>query len=392
MAQRVASLLFVSLLLAFTGSTAALAQTVHPLHPFYTNARSQIGDGLPLPIILTPPPYGDIHPIPGAVATIGVTTTVPPSIMIKAGQLTAPGTPPRNVGVAVNNPNVFQVQTSIAVSWPNATATFVANGRIGPDIVTWCPGFPVPTASFNPSCTNPATTMGGTTTGTMTGMLNPPVNSSLRYVRTANALGGTAQQAIAGNGMSIAGGTGRGALVAVRAGALLAPCVIGPNCRVSFDTVVPAPIGAGGGPFGFTNMTPGIPKLFPGVFSVSANTSGVITNIAAGLPANGFTNKATSWGAPWTGGKLKVQALTAAGAPEVFTLTGSDQIVGTMTSTRQRRVSLVTGAVSQRTASKPNANRGWVTLQLPEPGAALGTVSALIALLACHNLVRRRSR
>jgi len=385
MARRFASLLFPALLIAVTGAMSAQAQTTHPLHPFYTNARAQIGDGLPLPITLTPPPYGGIHAVPGATAVQGTTTTVPPSIMIATGQLTAPGTP-MNIGAKANNPNIFQVQTSIAISWPKAPITFVANGRTGPDTVTWCPGFPLPTTSLNPSCTNPATTT----------PINPPVNSSLKYVRTANALGGTAQGAIAGvGGMTVGGGTGRGAVVAVRAGANQAPCVFLPkgNCRAAFDTVLPAPTQAGGGPFGFTNMTPGVPKVFPGVFDISANTMGTITYISVtGLPANGFSNKATSWGGPWTAGSLVVQALTAAGSPEVFTLMGNDQIVGTMTSTRVRQISLVSGAVSARTASKPNANRGWMNLYLPEPGAALGTVGALLALLVCHNVVRRGSR
>jgi hypothetical protein len=385
MARRISSLVLAGLWIV-AWSFSAQAQTTHPLHPFYSNTRAQIGDGLPIPITILPPPSGPVHPVNGGTVMQGTVTTtagVPKALTLPANVFTYNLGVPKNIGAKANNPNVFQVQTTLGFSFPMSTVMFVANGRTGPDTVTWCPGFPLPvnTPGGNPSCTNPSVTT----------PINPPVNSSVRYVRTANNLGGVGQARVRGFGMSVAGGTNRGAVVAVRAGANQAPCVLLPlgNCRVAFDTVPPAATGAGGAAFGFTNMTPGIPPVKPGVFNVSANSKGTITYITTpGLNVNGFTNKATSWGAPWTAGMLTVRANTAAGAPELFVLSGSDvDLVST-----QRKVSLVAGAMSQRTTSKPNANRGWLNLYIPEPGAVAGAVGALLALFACHQLVRRRSR
>ena len=55
-------------------------------------------------------------------------------------------------------------------------------------------------------------------------------------------------------------------------------------------------------------------------------------------------------------------------------------------------LSLVSGALSNRAISGPNANRGWMRLVLPEPKAALGAGAALAALAVCHALARRRTR
>jgi hypothetical protein len=167
-------------------------------------------------------------------------------------------------------------------------------------------------------------------------------------------------------------------------------------CVAAFDTVVPDPTGANGAPFGGTAMTPGVPAVKPGVCFVTALAPGVLFPGALGGTivkvatcfGTGFTNMATSWGGPATTGSLTVLAQNTANlGTEAFTLMGYDDI-NTMNGTRA--ISLVSGAVSQRTASKPNANRGWLTLHLPEPGAALGTLGALLALVACHRLTRRR--
>jgi hypothetical protein len=373
--------MFVLVALLLVGAiwpASVLAQTTHPLHPYYTNVRAQIGNGLPIPITGTPPPNGRVKPIPGATVMQGLSPV--PSIMIAPGQITTPGFP-LNLGVFPSNNKVFQVQTSLAVSFPKSTVTFAVNGRTGPATVTWCPGLPVPTASYNPSCDTPSVDV-----------TLPPngLFASFKYTKTANQFGGPAQSFITGIGPGVAPNK-RGAVVAVRAGASPAPCTVAApgKCRVAFDTVDPATTGAAGGAFGFTNMTPGGPPVFPGVFNVSANAAGVVTFITSpGLPANGFTNMATSHGAPATTGMLTVLAQNTANAgTEVFVLSGSDNInpvLGT------RKIALVSGAVSQRVASLPNANRGWVNLYLPEPGALAGTIGALLALVTCHNLVRRR--
>ena len=362
-----------------TWAVPALAQ--YPVHPAYSNARAQIGNGLPIPITFAPPPRG--RAVPTTYATVWQASTSPqPSIMISANLLSA-ATITKNIGVWKSNNKVFQVQTSLNLKWPKNTVTFKAGGRTGPANVTWCPGLPPPTASYNPGCSFPLPSLDPRVT---------TINSALKYSKTVGQFGGVGQGAVAGGAPG-----GRGAVVAVKGG-VNPPCVIATGmCVAAFDTVVPAPTQAGGGSFGFKNTTPGVPAVVPGVFLVTALApsvafpgalGGTIVAVGPVVKATGFTNKATSWGGPWTTGNLTVLAQnTANGMTEVFALMGSDMING---ANGTRLISLVTGAVSQRTASKPNANRGWLTLYLPEPGALAGTLGALIALLGCHHLTRRR--
>ena len=54
-------------------------------------------------------------------------------------------------------PLVFQVQTSVQVQLPAATATFRAGGRTGPATVTFCAGQTATIAmGVNPACVSPA--------------------------------------------------------------------------------------------------------------------------------------------------------------------------------------------------------------------------------------------
>jgi hypothetical protein len=56
------------------------------------------------------------------------------------------------------------------------------------------------------------------------------------------------------------------------------------------------------------------------------------------------------------------------------------------------KISLVSGSPSQRSDTGPNANRGWLRLTVPEPGAVAGAIAALAVLAVCHALARRRAR
>jgi hypothetical protein len=94
----------------------------------------------------------------------------------------------------------------------------------------------------------------------------------------------------------------------------------------------------------------------------------------------------SSKGFPWTTGKITISQPGALPEPEVFFLSGTD----TRDTQGTGNVTLVSGALSQRALSGPNANRGWVRMLLPEPGAALGAAGALGLLGVCHSLVRRR--
>ena len=104
---------------------------------------------------------------------------------------------------------------------------------------------------------------------------------------------------------------------------------------------------------------------------------------AAPFPSNMVTS---SKGYPWSTGFIKISQ-PAAGPPEVFWLSGTDMRVSGI-----GNISLVSGALSTRALSGPNANRGWLSLNLPEPTAALGAAAALGMLGLCHGLVRRRKR
>ena len=146
-----------------------------------------------------------------------------------------------------------------------------------------------------------------------------------------------------------------------------------------------------GGTAGILTATPGTPLAptgFPRSIS-GVNALGSILGKDVGLGPGGINNMATaSAGFPWTTGMITVSAPFAVPS-ELFILTGSDgrnpQGVGT--------ISLVSGGLSMRQASGPNANRGWIRLQvLPEPAALLGALSAFAMLGLCHaGLARRRS-
>ena len=53
---------------------------------------------------------------------------------------------------------------------------------------------------------------------------------------------------------------------------------------------------------------------------------------------------------------------------------------------------MVTGAMSARSISLGNANRTWVTYEIPEPSVLFSASAGLFALFGCQYLVRRRSR
>lgn len=381
------------LLVAAVWPITAQAQTTHPIHPIYHNARFQIGDGLPLPA--TAATFvgglggsargnllrGRIRPLGcsapnftfacNTTATLMQGTGAVPSIVLPTGHLRAPGNL-ENVPVFLNNSVVFQVATSFMYKVPGtAPLTFSAGGRTGPSTVAWCPGLPNPTAAYNPGCTGP-------------GVGIP--NGLIRYTKTVNQFGGAAVGA-----PGITAGVANIALV----GAFAPPCTGAPappgapngNCLAAFANAIgttPAALGAAFGTIAFS--TPTVPN--PGLFAVAVKANGEITKITTMGVGSGATNAATSFAAPWTTGMLTVSVTAVfGGPPEIFIRTGSDGRVSGVGG-----ISLVSGAVSARTLSGPNANRGWLNLYVPEPSAALGAVGALLMLVTCHRVTRRRSR
>jgi len=356
------------LLVLISAAWPAAVQAVpgYQLHPVYTYARFQIGNGLPIPIVFLPAPRGGVvipavtFPFPTSPATVSQTGASDPlTLKIPAGVLKAVGPPVLNIPVFLANPKVFQVATDFGLSLP--AATFMKGGRVGPAAATWCPGSAVPTAGYNPSCAS--------------GSGAPP--GLLRYSKTTNQFGGAV------GGKAIFAGKANVAFAA----AFVAGCAPVGACLVAFNNAYGASPGAIGNTWGKIGLSAPAPVM-PGVFPAKVTGMGAVTKLYTSLGAGtGPTNKATSFAGPWTTGKLTVSQPKALGGKEIFVRTGSDMRVSGVGG-----ISLISGSVSLRTLSGPNANRGWLTMNVPEPGAAGGAAGALLALAACHVLVRRRSR
>jgi hypothetical protein len=335
------------------------------IHGLTGNARFQIGDGLPLPIGFTAAPTGKVLPIAGAtVMQHGVHTASNPAKLVMDPFQWFYDKAPINLPVFANNPNVFQVHTNLTYMLPKDKVIFSAGLRTGADTVTFCgqPGSTV-TEDGNPLCA------GGTA-----------ATGKLIYTRTTNQFGGPAQ-----------GNVGGTADVALRGGAA-APCA-GAACVAAFFDAGPAPTGAVGAPFGFTNNTaPAIPN--PGAFTGTVTAMGAVVNLGAVL-GPGLGNAGTSWGGPWTSGMISASAPDAV-PPELFQLTGMD---ARNSGSGTGMLSLVAGGFSQRSISGPNANRGWLNMTI---GVQTGHVplmpaygvAALVALTAVSGAyaLRRRSR
>ena len=154
----------------------------------------------------------------------------------------------------------------------------------------------------------------------------------------------------------------------------------------------PAGVVAIGGPFNVKVSTvAAIPGPASGVFVGVANAAGTITSVlSSGIAGSGVSNGAISYGAPWTTGRITVSNL-AASPVETFILSGSDlrtPVSGLGT------ISLVSGALSIRSLSGPNANRGWLNLEVIAavpalPPGALAAATGLLALTGGYLLHRR---
>lgn len=355
------------LLVAFVLVLGAWSAANARIHSLTGNVRAQIGNGLPLPIVLVPPPDGGIAAISGAtVRQHGVHSAGSPAkVVMDPGQLTYPGATLVNIPVWGSNPNVFQVATQLSFSYPLGVVSWQASGRTGASTVTFCgqTGSTV-TANGNPGCA------GGTTN---TGLI--------RYTRTSNQFGGPAQAAVGGGGN-----------VALKGGAAMMGATA-TNTFIAFFNIQPNPTGAGGGPFGFANMTtPTTPN--PGLFNGTVGPNGTVLLLKTAL-GPGTTNQGTSWGGPGTTGMVTASNIEAT-PPEKFTLTGND---GRASGSGTGTLSLVSGGFSQRNISGPNANRGWVNLTIGSaisqtPVMPLPAVGALVGLLALSGgyVIRKRMR
>jgi hypothetical protein len=383
--------------------------------------RGQIGNGLPLPITLNPAGTGDLRwgqpgaigAAPGATlqqqtpAPAGTPGTAPRSLMaIKPGLFTYDD-PLVSIGVIKANIKVFAVQTNINLTnphpgttefgatipsiFPFSPNTLVAGGRTGAAVLSYCAGLPAPTASANPGCDAPdAFGFSTTTTAGGTGVTQPLSNGLVRYTATKNQFGGVGGSRVLGTAMVFfnAGGLAVGDL----------PCTIGtqPLCIAAVSLVIPGTGAVNGGAFAKKVTNPAFTTA-TGVFTANIGGNGTINSVGAivkdtmGVPLPFTGQAATSWGFPGTTGKLTISVTQNEDAPtelETFTRTGGDN----RTAGGEGIVVLVSGAVSSRSISGPNGNRGWATYNVPEPSAILAASAGMFALLGCHQLVRRRNR
>lgn len=410
MSFKIRTLVLACLLVAFGWGGANAQPTQFTLDPG-SGGQLQIGTGLPLPVgsagiylggmtsmngatvMLTLPggvvtftdgpgtaywPPLDVppaSPAPGAIVQ-NQSTAQGGAIQVPAGVLSKPaaGTP---VAIAVfpTNPAVFQVATSISYAWPAAAATLAPGGG---------PGIP------------------GTTV-----VLGTPGPSIIAYSAGAKSFGGAARFSVSpgpGAGTSRVPPNGMGALPVASVwinGFKKAPMsvtkvgLVGASNMNGFGqpgaptTAPPVTTSFGPGFVVFVNgsqvPTPTGPLPCPPACPVGP--AGTITNslqvTTAAFPSNMVTN---TTGFPWTTGFIQLSAMAATGAPELFFESGTDMRVSGV-----GNISLVSGALSNRALSGPNANRGWLSLTLPEPSVALGAAGALAMLGLCHGLVRRRS-
>lgn len=359
---------------ATVGLWASAAQST--THSLSGNVRLQIGNGLPIPITGQAIPNGRVFATPAATVMQPTPGNGQP-VTIAPGAFTAPGNA-INLPVFLANSNVFQVRTAIPIQFPQAgpAVVFSAGKRTGGMTEAYCAG----SGAVPPfSCASP--NVGFTQAG---------VNGLMRYTATKNQFGGPAR-----------GNAGGSADVALRVGGSPAPCAYGgganANCRATMALATPQPTGAQGAPFGVivgtAGMAPPSGKLFITVTAAGKITNAVVTaGMGAGLP-----NPATSFGGPWTTGMLTVSVTNNVGpSPEVFIMNGSDA----RAVNGAGALSLVAGSVSARLLSGPNANRGWINMQIGPPSGAhvpvmplagLAAFGALAALTGGYALRKRNS-
>jgi hypothetical protein len=264
------------------------------------------------------------------------------------------------LGVSLNNPTVYQVRTKIEFSGPApvwGSAMFKAGGRTGAKTTTFVG---IPGTAFNPS--------------------------TAKYSGSAAQFGGPSRTRV-------------NPLTVVRAWAhkdlpgASPPCkhpALGgadADCIAAVVEAHPMTLAVAGAAVASpADTTPGGIPMTMGAYAVSVPKATGLIGAKITVAMSGASNMATSSGFPWTTGMLKLVQPSAAGIPEVFTITGMDtRMAGVGT------LSLVSGALSDRLLSGPNSNRSWSRFVVtPEPGAVLGAATALAVLALCHVLVRRR--
>jgi hypothetical protein len=353
--SRVPSLLIA--LLAFTANGASAT--------YYSvtggGAQFWVGDFRPVPLRpLTPPATGTMFPLlvipvnpsPSKALVQQTAGPDPKQITIPPGVLHRKAPGPQLLGVHHRRPPFLQLRTNIEFSAPAAplgAAVLKAGGRTGPPVV-----------SFFPS--------GG---------------SRIRYQKTAAQFGGPLQARVQ-PATPVRDWLFPGGKLPCKH-----PLLGGADsfCLAQLIARYPGSLAPFGAKVGFTTTTPGGPApMSPNVAAVSVpNTTGLIAKTAPAKNFGSLTDMVTSAGFPWTTGRVVISEPSALAVYEKFTITGMDSRMNGLGT-----ISLVSGALTDRKVTGPNASRGWLRLTVPEPGATVGAVAALGALAACHFAARRR--
>jgi len=360
-----------ALLLGLGLATSAQADKIFSL----TGGGGQlhIGNGLQLPIqaaatggqtgTVFPPLLIPPNAVPKILGTVAKPLIGPTGmgkqgyqrrLSIPKGVLSKPGIL-KTVGVKFSNPTVFAVATNIKYTWPAAPAVFSTGAVVGPATI--------PTVG---------TTFGG----------------SMTYSNgLGSRFGGPAQFRLASGGA--AGIIGPPVTVYIKVNATTPPCThpafLGPNaaCVAGILHALPTGLAAIGADPAATYTTPGGPVVGMNVAIVKMGAVPLGQVLAKALVATNTaipTNMATSQPGPWTTGKVIITNMAASPA-ETFTLSGKDS----RTAGGGGSIQFVAGSLSARTASGPNANRGWLTLVLataaPVPAMSLTGLAATVALI-----------
>jgi hypothetical protein len=361
------------MLVLLVGSTTAQGQ-VYSLSAG-SGGQLAIGGGLPLPIQPAPPGWGLGTSFPSLL--VPALPFAPGLTIVSdgAGNITVPTAVLSRIATGIveqptwlNNPAVFQVNTAIDYAWPVASAQFSHGGS------------PVGKKNGLTSIFVGTGANGGQVIYTNANM--------------ANSFGGAALWAIS-PGVGTAGGAFPGSPVTVYINAF---------AKTNFTTAMSAAIvGASGSALQWgastlavtitTMAAPADPGWaghpgFGGSIQFGGANGTVLSSVQCVSPCAGLTNNVLAEkGFPWTTGQAIISAANAV-PKEVFTITGGDTRPGGV---GPGNIQMVTGTVSDRTLSKPNANRGWVSLTLPEPAAMLGVTGAFLMLGLCNTVARRRS-
>ncbi len=279
------------------------------------------------------------------------------------------------VGVFFSNPTVYAVATYVEYDWPTAPVVLTTATAVHPSLATNV------VTGFGGSITysNPLGRFGGPGQFRLSPGAEPPLQGlkPIGVTVYAKVLPGQINPPCTHNAF---GGTQPGCNALLLAGAAMT-ADLGQGKTTGVTEDIP----------GAAVTQPNVAVLKLGGTSLSFMW-GTVISAAAVAPGPALVNDANSQGGPWTTGTIVVKNGAAVPMNETFTLRGRDQ----RTANGGGTIQLVSGAVSTRTLTMANANRGWVRLNLtpvdPVPATpwwGIAVIGALV-LLGFGYATRRR--